>query len=73
MKSKTKMVFYEQTCSSCDFLKIQGRFPCETRYCTNFPQETGQTLPQQGPGIQSACVVPQADRSASPSGVRVPR
>lgn len=32
MRSKTKMVFYEQTCSSCDFLKIQGSFPCETRY-----------------------------------------
>ena len=49
MKSKTKTVFYEQTCSDCDFLKIQGCFPCETRYCTNFPRKRAKRFRSKDP------------------------
>ena len=59
MKSKTKMVFYEQTCSSCDFLKIQGRFPCETRYCTNFPRKRARRFRSKDPVIKAPAWCPK--------------
>ena len=59
MKSKTKTVFYEQTCSDCDFLKIQGCFPCETRYCTNFPRKRARRFRSKDPAFKAPAWCPK--------------
>ena len=59
MKSKTKTVFYEQTCSDCDFLKIQGCFPCETRYCTNFPRKRARRFRSKDPVFKAPAWCPK--------------
>ena len=59
MKAKSKAVFYEPGCPSCDFLKIQGGFPCETRYCTNFPRKRAKRFRSKDPVIKAPAWCPK--------------
>lgn len=59
MKDNQVNHFYEPGCTSCDFLKEQGAFPCETRYCTNFPRKRAKRFRSRDPILKAPAWCPK--------------